>query len=524
MRLTDASVAIHPRTPWEAIDLGVLLAREHRVLLMTSWAVVTLPIFALLSLALWNYPTIAVLLFWWLKPLYERLPLLILSQAVFDPAPSLKSALKDWVKTLRPDLFASLTWRRLSLSRSFILPVQQLEQLSGPVLSQRIGVLSQKDQYAARCLTAVGGALEACLWIGMIVLFYALIPQQVEIDWTWLTMLDLNNELNWLEHLTNLFYALVLLVWGPVYVSCGFTLYLNRRTVLEAWDIELVLRRLRQRLIGSAYVLMLGVGLTLVSISPPAWSAEGNFSCPIPEHSADNEASPDSPRLTHQELTSEAAHEDIKSLLQQPPFKNPKTTSGWRLAEDKRPQADEKANTANPMSGWLNWLLKLSSFLAQAFKVLLWGLVIALIGFVIWRYRKWLATFVNHRAAREKPPQIQPEQLFGLPISAESLPSDIAGSAERLWAAQPREALGLLYRALLSRLLNEFHLPLTSADTEGQVLQKIAALDHPQLDNFSRSLTLHWQTSAYGHQQPPAQVRQELCDGWRHVFEREPSK
>jgi len=35
----------------------------------------------------------------------------------------------------------------------------------------------------------------------------------------------------WLEHLTNAFYALILVFWEPIYVACGFSLYLNRRTV-----------------------------------------------------------------------------------------------------------------------------------------------------------------------------------------------------------------------------------------------------------------------------------------------------
>ncbi|WP_419210147.1 hypothetical protein, partial [Pseudomonas syringae] len=39
MRLTESSVAIRPRSPWEAIDLGVLLAGQHRGLLMGSWAI-----------------------------------------------------------------------------------------------------------------------------------------------------------------------------------------------------------------------------------------------------------------------------------------------------------------------------------------------------------------------------------------------------------------------------------------------------------------------------------------------------
>lgn len=63
MRLSDASVVIRPRTTWEAMDLGVLLNQQHRRLLMTSWAIVTLPVFALLSLLLWDSPSMAVLLF-----------------------------------------------------------------------------------------------------------------------------------------------------------------------------------------------------------------------------------------------------------------------------------------------------------------------------------------------------------------------------------------------------------------------------------------------------------------------------
>jgi len=88
MRLTDASVAIRPRTPWEAIDLGVLMARQHRRLLMASWAAVTLPLFALLCALLWRYPSWAMLVFWWLKPAYERLPLYILSRSLFGDTPT----------------------------------------------------------------------------------------------------------------------------------------------------------------------------------------------------------------------------------------------------------------------------------------------------------------------------------------------------------------------------------------------------------------------------------------------------
>ena len=113
MRLSDASVVIRPRTTWEAMDLGVLLSQRHRRLLMTSWAIVTLPVFALLSWVLWDSPSLAVFIFWWLKPAFDRLPLYILSKAMFGETPTLKQALRQFPRLLQPQLLASLTWRCL---------------------------------------------------------------------------------------------------------------------------------------------------------------------------------------------------------------------------------------------------------------------------------------------------------------------------------------------------------------------------------------------------------------------------
>ncbi|WP_434679959.1 DUF4129 domain-containing protein [Pseudomonas sp. R1-18] len=531
MRLTEATVELRPRTPWEAIDLGVLLAREHRTLLMTSWAIVTLPIFVVLSLVFHNQPYLAILLFWWLKPLFERLPLLILSQALFGSVPTLKQALKAWPGTLRSQLVPSLLWRRLSLSRSFLLPVQQLENLSGAPRALRVQTLSRTDLRAARLLTLVGVHLEAALWIGLSVLLYALIPQQLETEWLWRNLLSTEVDANPIDHLTNAFYALVLIVWEPVYVACGFSLYLNRRTVLEAWDIELIFRRLRQRLVGTAYALLLGSFLLIVPATTPAWADSGDLSCPIPEPEPeprtanDTQAAPDAPRLTHQALTSEAAQQAIKDLLQQPPFRNLKQVSGWRFPEQVNPQDKTSASQAgSSLVRWLNGLMETAQVVTRSFEVLLWAAVIGLSGWVAWRYRQWFAAFVSPRTRPAKASRDTPTQLFGLQVGVQTLPPDIAGSVERMWASQPREALALLYRALLNRLLTEHQLPLKNADTEGEVLQRVAQLNQPALTAFTRELTGHWQNLAYGHRLPPAASQGELCDGWRRLFDAEATR
>ena len=373
MRLSDATAVIRPRTTWEAMDLGVLLSQRHRRLLMTSWAIVTLPVFALLSWVLWDSPSLAVFIFWWLKPAFDRLPLYILSKAMFGETPTLKQALRQFPQLLKPQLLASLTWRRLSLSRSFLMPVVQLEGLSGEPRQQRLQVLLQRNASAARWLTIIGVHLETALWIGLMVLFYMFLPQQVELDWSWQTLiLAATQDWRWLEHLTNAFYALVLIAWEPVYVACGFSLYLNRRTVLEAWDIELVFRRMRQRLSSAAVTLLLAAFL-LMPTAQTVWAAE-----PV--------ISPDSPRLLDQPLTSQASRDSIKAILDQPPFKNKESVTRYRFGEDQ--SSDETADD-DPTTEWLEALLKLldnQRFDAAAtlIEVMLWGVVIGAIGLLIW--------------------------------------------------------------------------------------------------------------------------------------------
>ena len=508
MRLSDATVVIRPRSTWEAMDLGVLMSQRHRRLLMTSWAIVTLPVFALLTVFLWDSPSLALFIFWWLKPAFERLPLYILSSAMFGETPTLKQALRQWPRLLKPQLLASLTWRRLSLSRSFLMPVVQLEGLGGEARQQRLSVLLQRNAGAAQWLTIIGVHLESALWIGLLVLFYMLLPQQVELDWGWQTLITAAvQEWRWLEHLTNTFYVLVLIVWEPVYVACGFSLYLNRRTVLEAWDIELVFRRLRQRLMSTAVTLLLAAML-LVPTAQNVWADEPAIT-------------PDSPRLLDQPLTSQASKDSIKTLLAQPPFKNKETVTRYRFGEDETARQ-------NPNDGktpdWLKALVSLFDsqrfgFLANLIEVLLWGAVIGAVGMLIWRYRDWLQAFVSRRPQiNRRVARAVPQRAFGLELNRETLPADIAASAESLWPDNPRAALGLLYRALLSHLLHEHNMALKAADTEGEVLQRVAQLHQPDLLAFSKTLTLHWQNMAYGHRLPPAHLQQELCDGWRALF------
>ena len=555
MRLTDASVAIRPRSAWEALDLGILLAHRHARLLMGSWALLTLPLFAVLSLLLWQHPTLAILIFWWLKPAFERLPLYILSHALFGDTPTLKQALRAYPALLRKQLPASLLWRRFSPTRSFDLPVLQLEGLAGEPRSQRLIVLSQRNAGGATWLTVVGvhlemalwagfageprsqrlivlsqrnagGAtwltvvgvhLEMALWAGFAMLLYLLIPAQNEIDWNWQSLLDPEaGEWLWLEHLSNLLYVLVLVVWEPIYVACGFTLYLNRRTELEAWDIELVFRRLRQRLVGSAYVLLLGLAASLAWLPAPSAYAE-----PAAAASAgDAELPPEQARLLRQKLNSEQAGKQIRAIVDGAPFKNSETVTGWRFG-DKTEKKDSRKEDEERLKAFFEALANWVPFrhAAQVIEVLLWALLFSAVFLLVWRYREWLRLFVGNLGLPQRARREAPTVMFGLDLSPESLPDDIAGNAERLWNEKPREALGLLYRGLLSRLLHDYRLPLKGSHTEGEVLRLVEGLEQQRpLLHYSQLLTAQWQALAYGHRLPADDARQRLCDGWRSLF------
>src|SRR5690606_9039169 len=104
MNLDQLTIEIRPRRAWEAIDLGLLMARRWWWPMLQVWLLITLPLLALVIFLPASWVWLSYALLWWLKPLFERPLLHILSQAVFDQAPATRMAVKA---------FWGLAWKQM---------------------------------------------------------------------------------------------------------------------------------------------------------------------------------------------------------------------------------------------------------------------------------------------------------------------------------------------------------------------------------------------------------------------------
>ncbi|MCP4042504.1 MAG: DUF4129 domain-containing protein, partial [Gammaproteobacteria bacterium] len=169
MDLDSMAVKARPRTVWEGIDLGFVMARHWFPTLWALWLITGLPLGLLLYLLWGENLWLAMLLAWWFKPLYEPPLLYWLSRALFGEQVRIGEVIRRWPHIIRPQLLANLTWRRFNPNRSFHLPVALLEGLRGKHRSTRIEVLGRRQQ-ASAWLTIVGIHFETALEISMLLL------------------------------------------------------------------------------------------------------------------------------------------------------------------------------------------------------------------------------------------------------------------------------------------------------------------------------------------------------------------
>ena len=148
MEISRTRIALRPRHAWEAADLGLIMLR-------LGWRAIYAPVAAVvgfvavivfvavsqLKLSADAHVYIAVGALGWMKPLYDRLVLSVLSEAVFGETPPVLRTLFRLPRLFGAGLWWQLTLGRLDLARSFRLPIWQLEGVERRGRRRRFQVL-----------------------------------------------------------------------------------------------------------------------------------------------------------------------------------------------------------------------------------------------------------------------------------------------------------------------------------------------------------------------------------------------
>ncbi len=491
MDLDKLQFKANVRSGWQAIDLGFLMARRWWLQLLMLATIPSLLVFIPLLLVFWEQPFWAIFIIWWLMPFWERLPLYYASRRIFDEQVSELEMLAQFKAQYRKDLLPWLLWRRLSLNRAFDAPVTVLEELKGKPRSKRLSVLHGKHTDTALANQLVCFIFEIIVASGLLAILLFFIPDsfgiKIQDSYENLTLIG-----QWFYTLCA-FIAMMLVL--PFHCMAGFALYLNRRIELEAWDIEITFRNLAQRKSQPSSNLIASIMISLLVLIGGGVPSTSNAA------------------ITHNNDSARQLIEDIKSGSD---YGQEKMVEKWRFknwAEENKGKIPEwlidlieMFETDVDNSDVIDWLTTTAFWL----KALLVGLFIYLLVYLFYRFRGPLG-----RLAANSRNEVSPDVMFGLDVRPESLPQDVPTQVMSLWQQEQfREALGLLYRAALSRLIEQHSLAFKSYHTEAECAALVQARGIESLSIYFATLTQAWRRLAYGHQLPKLDDLQTLCEDW----------
>ncbi|MEJ2329350.1 MAG: DUF4129 domain-containing protein [Gammaproteobacteria bacterium] len=489
MQLEQATAVLRPRRSWEAIDLGFHMARRWFLPLWLMWMATAFPLFLLLHLLMPGSFGLALLLFWWLKPLYEPMMTDWLGRALFNEQTPIREQLRRLPRILPVGLPGNLTWRRLFPSRSFFLCIQQLEGLRGEPFSRRMKLLFSTDPNSG-WLTVLMFHIESILYLGTIGLVIMLLPETVDVDFGLLDSISNSSMVAWTN---SIFYLLAASIVAPFYVAAGFSLYINSRTDLEAWDIEIDFRRIARETAKRSQVRVFP-GATLAA---PVLLATGMLlSCPG----------------TADALDRMEARESIAEVLSHEDFGKTVMRKEWRAIEETKRESDERDGMDFSL-GNLEWLALLLRLLAYALIALFAGWLVFRImqsasgGLETGRKSRTAAESRGHRL-------LQPDHE-----DDDHIPDNPVHAVIKLCEeGQLRRAMSLLYRATILYYIRLQKLDIPDSATEGECLQLVRQHRPQQESHYFETLTRSWQSLAYaGYGLSPEELI-ALCRQWPAVY------
>ncbi len=240
MQVDALALRIRPRSFMEAADLGARLCQASAGSVYACYLSVALP-FAVLAVASFGMAAwLPGLVLWWAKPWFDRAVLFVLSRAAFGQRTTPAELWRARRFVLWHQFLHTWTLRRLSPWRSFTQPVYQLEGLSLGKARRRARQIRAGRGGQGLLVTSAFSLAELALTLAIASLgIWFAPPEQGSV----LASLIFGDTGRFAMLVSSIAYALTVLFLEPFYVAAGFTMYLNRRSELEAWDIEQEFRR-----------------------------------------------------------------------------------------------------------------------------------------------------------------------------------------------------------------------------------------------------------------------------------------
>jgi hypothetical protein len=375
--------------------------------------------------------------------------------------------------------------------------------------------------------------LESLMSMGLIGLLLMMLPTDMALQGAETMFLDEEPGLLY-DAISMILYFFVMMVVETLYVSGGFVLYLNRRIILEGWDIELAFRKLTERCVTkkqSMGAVLQGKVQSVIVIL--IFSSIFLFTGGIPQNAqaisqnASKAYEKILPLVSKPPLASDASAEIIQQVMAEPIFNRFKQIETLEYTGKDDKDKDDLELTRS----WLTELFeKIGKFLAFIFEVMLW-IIALLVLFLLVKYRERLRLGLGGLFKQREEVYELPDMLFGLDVREESLPDNVSEQAMILYKKQDyRASLALLYRATLAQLVKNYHFNLAKGATEGDCLKWVTNVLSSSGTDFSGSgpseakkkyfieLTQAWQLTAYANRFISAEQMEKLCLNWDRFY------
>jgi len=517
MRIDQLNVTLRARSEWEAMELGTALVRRHARAIWLPVIAVSLPLFVVINAAAWWADAFgwAWLLMWWLKPVTDRIALYVISRGVFGDEPRPLQTLRAQRQWGWSGFWGYLGWRRFSPFRSLLLPVNLLEGSDAAQRSvRRRAVLGGTFGHAV-LLTFTCLMFELVIVSGCIAAVFLFVPLELLSD-SWRAAWEMVRQdmPAWARLGVNALFWLAATLIGPFHAGAGFALYLNRRTEMEAWDVEIAFRRLRDRLQQAAPLLVMALVLCW-----PMGTVHAQAPAAAPQSVAPDDADADTSDADEDEDEGEDAvpaddpsntgavifggtpdtagfRQAVQRAYEDPLVTPTRQVSRWERTQDeaeKKRKQRARDDDATPFA-------KGPRLPAQIAEWLLWGLVGLLVLLLAVTAPWWLRWLRGGGTRRRGTPGTVLEETVTLP---EVIPPDPAARARALWQeGRPRQALALLYRASVESMSERAEVVLPPGATEAQCLRASRRMPEEADRRLFARVVQVWQYAAYAGRLP----------------------